>query len=162
MSDRKCKRCGKSLAGKPRRVVFCSHECSSESRRKTATLPCAQCGREVERRPSELRGNVFCGADCSRTAQRRRRVTVPCKQCGDPVERMVSQVRRYVFCGRVCRAESLRSRYAFSGASLSIYELATIAGLTKTSMSDRITKSGIKPGEEVPVELLRSKWRPAK
>ena len=45
---------------------FCSHKCKCKHRRNFKVYNCKQCGKEIERTPSSIRGgNIFCNSSCS-------------------------------------------------------------------------------------------------
>lgn len=67
MIDTKCPRCKKKFQVKPYRVKggkrpFCSIACKATS----VLVNCDECGREVRRKPAELKERAFCSYECSR------------------------------------------------------------------------------------------------
>lgn len=47
--------------------LYCTAKCYSKSAVNRITLECEVCGKEVERRPSAVKGHVFCGSPCAAT-----------------------------------------------------------------------------------------------
>ncbi len=69
-----CKKCGKEfICRQNRNRLFCSNKCSASSRENRVKVKCYNCGKEVERRISNLRKskhNVhFCSKKCKDFAQ---------------------------------------------------------------------------------------------
>ncbi len=74
--------------------------------RKLYLTFCLECGKSLYRPKHTLKGNVFCGRQCS-FSYRRNRVTRSCAQCGNLVERVPSKLSisksGLVFCDRKCK-----------------------------------------------------------
>jgi hypothetical protein len=50
---------------KKREKPFCSHTCSDSYRITLRELECLWCNKKTTRRPSEIRGNIFCDKSCA-------------------------------------------------------------------------------------------------
>lgn len=49
---------------------FCSHKCHTDSNVKKVKIECCVCGKKLERIPSRIYGEVYCGLTCRHAAQR--------------------------------------------------------------------------------------------
>ena len=76
---------------------------------------CARCGKEFERKPSQLRKHQqsFCGKECANQGKQGQSPTnkngqwYPCETCGKPVWRTPAILRPRVFCSRQCAGKGL-------------------------------------------------------
>lgn len=71
------------------------------------TVSCTQCGKSVERKPSEAKcENSFCSRECYDIWRSKKRVTVSCSNCGKTFDvHAYRQGNPNYFCGRKCQGE---------------------------------------------------------
>lgn len=64
--ERPCERCGKAFRPKSNVAVgrWCSRSCSDAARVRAVVITCDVCGADVERKPSEIGGRVYCSRAC--------------------------------------------------------------------------------------------------
>lgn len=113
MDTKKCEYCGKEFVPKnyAKKARFCSPECYHKWRRKRVKVKCSNCGKEIFRRPSQLKGHkyTFCSVKCQeeyfigKNSPRWRRKTVSCAYCGKKILLPPSLIRNTNFCSPECR-----------------------------------------------------------
>ena len=110
-----CEHCGRTYEARPCESIrhFCSKECHNKSMESRVMVICVQCGKEVEKLPSQIHGqeNFFCSHDCQGAwSMEHCRVTVPCDWCGKSIERTESKLdgAEYHFCDTDCQLAWLR------------------------------------------------------
>lgn len=87
---------------------YCDNTCASRSRIVRKTKPCLICGDDVTRKPSEFKGNVFCGRDCYYVFNRKKPInkeTYECDFCGSGFQQWASQIKdnKHSYCSDECR-----------------------------------------------------------
>lgn len=69
------------------KTFFCGISCRSSYKTKKINLSCVTCGKNIERNPSSIRGNVFCNSSCSATFNNsmfnKKQKTKKCKLCSN-------------------------------------------------------------------------------
>ena len=122
MAQYQCETCGAVVVRFPSQTkrsggrVFCSYACSAQRQQRIGVIaPCLECGKEVYRKPSEVRsdGRVFCSRTCSNRAQSQALRDHPelrgaggpsviCQECGAAFTVKPHKVGKTRFCTRVC------------------------------------------------------------
>lgn len=96
-----CKQCNKPIMS-CKNSVYCSSECRIKSQTKKILVHCNNCGKEIMRKPSDLKcKHVFCSRECRSAFGR---VGCVCLNCGknfDFIKGHVSKRGRQ-FCNREC------------------------------------------------------------
>ena len=69
-------------------------------------VKCQECGTEVTRNKSQIKGSVFCGTPCYSAFQAKAKESfyteIPCTHCKRQFKRKKSQIKPTNFCGLVC------------------------------------------------------------
>lgn len=182
--QRVCEKCGVSFSAKPSKTgKFCSRTCAqSASRKQEVTRSCAKCSKVFTVKPCEIAkgGGVFCSWGCrgvtpfdkrcvqcdavfpcpghsperrfcSRVCRQQHdsaQTIVPCAGCRKDFKRVGRKVR---YCSRSCRT----SFFLFSGARLSLLDLANVAGMASAHMRRKLQQHSVEPETEVPPHLVR-------
>jgi len=86
---------------------YCSTTCQHKSMIRKETLPCKNCGKEIEKRESSIKNSVnnFCSNKCkAKYNNKPKRVKISCSLCGKETERIASRINKeFNFCSPKCR-----------------------------------------------------------
>lgn len=88
-----CEYCNKEFTTKDKRQKCCNRECSVKLRSKNSNskvkVKCINCGKEIERFPSQVLNDVFCSKECYKEYVTKTSITYKCEICGK--EKMMSK-----------------------------------------------------------------------
>jgi hypothetical protein len=94
---------------------YCSNECSGKARNKQIIVECKFCGKEIRRRPSQIKDNNFCSRDCQgkwisanksgENSSLYNRVKNICKYCGNEYEVKNYNKDNSNFCSNKCHGK---------------------------------------------------------
>ena len=88
---------------------YCSKKCGCEHNKKSQVYICKQCGKEIERTPSQIDGeNIFCSSSCSATYFNKDRIIWKnCLNCKNPF-RPYRGSEKMKYCSTLCSSQKKR------------------------------------------------------
>lgn len=89
---------------------YCSKECSYEHNKNSKLYSCKECGKEIERTPSQIDGeNIFCSSSCSATHfNKYRKIIKNCLYCNKSFHPFRGSKGKY--CSSLCSSKHTRKR----------------------------------------------------
>jgi len=116
MRERICVACKTTFSSIDNRKIYCCRECYDNYRHSLKpTVKCNYCGKEIKKRPRDIKEHNFCSIKCRGLFQRRG-ITGYCDYCGKPLTRPKLYINRSKrsFCGVKCR----KDYYKINGSPL--------------------------------------------
>lgn len=106
-----CDHCGVREVARTDRGPYCGRTCAGLARQKRVKVVCAYCGREEDRRPSEIGASAqnFCTHAHYVAWQRDQVGEFTCLQCGER-KRLPRWAKSQMFCGNRCSGLAKRKR----------------------------------------------------
>ena len=125
-----CEYCGKEFKTKDKRQKFCNRECSNNFRTRKSNskikVKCTNCGKEIERFPSQVLENIFCCRECHKEYVTKTSITYKCEVCGKEKTMSKSDYEKskHHYCSYKCSRVGFSKNY--SGEDSPYYEGITL------------------------------------